>query len=166
VIVVSDSTILIGLMKIRKLDLLQKLFTIVYVPTEVFEEVTKEGHKKIGSMEIKEALWINVRPIEDRTEADLLLTTLDKGEAESLVLAKEMRADLLLLDEKKARKVAAGAGFTVMGVAGILLLAKNLGLIQEIKPLFEELRRAKFRISENIMFEILKKAGEKSSGIL
>ena len=83
-----------------------------------------------------------------------------KGEAEVLSLAKEIRADLILLDEEKARKSAAIAGFEVMGILGLLIVAKNLGLIYEVRPSIEELKRKRFRISDRIVAEALEKAGE------
>lgn len=95
-----------------------------------------------------------------QTEVRLLMASLDQGEAEVLVLGKEMKADLILLDEEKARKAAAIAGFEVMGLVGLLILAKNLGLIEQVGPYIEELRRKNFRISEKIVLEGLKKAGE------
>ena len=89
------------------------------------------------------------------------MASLDKGEAEVLALSKEMKAELILLDEEKARKSAVIAGFNVMGLLGMLVLAKRLGLLDEIKSLIEELRRKKFRISDGIIAQALKQAGER-----
>lgn len=159
-IVVSDSTILIGLAKIGKLELLREIFSEVYIPEEVFEEVAKKGKDKPGSQLIKEAGWIETRPIIDKTLVNFLMASLEKGEAEVLALAKEIKADLILLDEEKARKSAAIAGFEVMGILGLLIVAKNLGLIHEVRPLIDELRIKKFRVSHRIVLETLKRAGE------
>ena len=158
--VVSDSTVLIGLGKIGKLDLLREIFSKVYIPEEVFKEVAEKGKDKPGSQLVKEAGWIETKPIEDKTQVNFLMASLEKGEAEVLSLAKEIRADLILLDEEKARKSAAIAGFEVMGILGVLIVAKNLGLIQEIRPSIEELKRKRFRISDRIVAEALRKAGE------
>jgi predicted nucleic acid-binding protein len=89
------------------------------------------------------------------------MASLDKGEAEVLALSKEMKAELILLDEEKARKSAVIAGFNVMGLLGMLVLAKRLGLLDEIKSLIEELRRKKFRISDGIIAQALMQAGER-----
>ena len=86
--------------------------------------------------------------------------SLERGEAEVLVLAKELEADLILLDEEKARKSAIIAGFNVMGLLGLFNLAKNIGLIHEVRPLINELMTKKFRISDKVIEEALKKAGE------
>ncbi len=159
-IVVSDSTILIGLAKIGKLDLLKEIFSKVYIPEEVFKEVVERGKGKPGSKVIKEAAWIELKPVKDEIQVALLLGSLEKGEAEVLVLAKELNADLILLDEEKARKSAAIAGFEIMGLLGLFILAKNLGLIHEVRPLVDKLMINKFRISDKIIEKTLKKGGE------
>jgi predicted nucleic acid-binding protein len=159
-IVVSDSTILIGLVKIEKLDLLKEIFIKVYIPEEVFKEVVKRGKGKPGSKVIKEAAWIEVKPVKDKIQVNFLLGSLEKGEAEVLVLARELETDLILLDEEKARKSAVIAGFEIMGLLGLFVLAKNLGLIDEVRPLVDELRIKRFRISDKIIEKTLKKAGE------
>lgn len=159
-IVVSNSTILIGLVKIGKLDLLPKLFSKIYIPEEIYRELVEKGKRKSGSDRIKKAKWIEAMPVKDKTQVNLLMFSLEKGEAEALCLAKELKADLILLDEGKARKSAVLAGFGIMGTVGLLLLAKDLGLIKEIKFFLDELQRKKFWISERIVLEALKKAGE------
>ncbi len=159
-IVVSDSTILIGLVKIGKLDLLKEIFFKVYIPEEVFKEVVERGKGKPGSKVIKEAAWIEVKPVKDKIQVNFLLGSLEKGEAEVLVLARELETDLILLDEEKARKSAVIAGFEIMGLLGLFVLAKNLGLIDEVRPLVDELTIKRFRISDKIIEKTLKKAGE------
>lgn len=157
-IVVSNSTILIGLTRINKLDLLKKLFSKVYIPDAVFNELTQV--EKAGASEIKKASYLIEKSPKDTKEVSLLLGNLDKGEAEVLALSKELNADLVLIDEEKARKVVVLAGFEVMGLMGVLLAAKRNGLLKSIKPLIEELKRKKFRVSEEIIADILKSARE------
>ena len=159
-IVVSNSTILIGLAKIGKLDLLRKIFSKVYIPEEVFKEVAERGKKKPGSQVISKAGWIEIKPINEKTQVNFLMAFLEKGEAKVLALAKEINADLILLDEEKARKSAVIAGFEVMGLLGLLIVAKNLGLLKEIRSSIQELKRKRFRISDKILVEALRKVGE------
>lgn len=159
-IVVCDSTILIGLSKIGRLDLLREVFSRISVPQEVFHEVGKRGEGKPGSKSIKDTDWIEIIPVKDTTQVDLLMLSLDKGEAEVLALAKQLRADLILADEEKARKSAVLAGYDVMGLLGLFVLAKKFGLIDQVRPLIGELKRNKFRISDRIVSETLKRAGE------
>jgi len=95
VIVVCDSTVLIGLAKIGKLDFLRQLFSKISVPEEVFLEVVEKGAGNPESKSIKDTQWIEVIPNKDNTRVDLLMVSLDKGEAEVLALAKQLRADLI-----------------------------------------------------------------------
>lgn len=158
--VVSDSTVLIGLAKIEKTDLLRNIFHEIYIPEAVFKEVAEEGDRRAGAKTVREAAWIIKKQIIDYTQANFLMTVLEKGEAEVLVMAKEIQADLLLLDEEKARKSAVRAGFKVMGLVGILIVAKKMGLITDIGTYIEKLQREKFRLSEKIVNMALKQAGE------
>jgi len=160
VIVVADSTILIGLAKLGKLTLLKEIFPKVSIPEEVFREVAERGKDKPGSGLIKESTWIEKKTVKDKTQVNFLMGSLERGEAAVLALAKELKADLILLDEEKARKTAVIAGFNLMGLLGLFILAKNIGLINEVRPLINELMTKKFRISDKIIEEALKKAGE------
>jgi len=157
-IVVSNSTILIGLAKIDKLDLLKKLFSKVYIPEAVFDELTQT--QKVGASDIKRASYLERKSPNDVKEVALLLGNLDRGEAEVLALSKELNADLVLIDEEKARKAAVLAGFEVMGLMGVLLAAKRQGFLKSIKPLISELKEKKFRVAEDIVADILKSAEE------
>ena len=159
-IVVCDSTILIGLVKIGRLELLREVFSKISIPEEVFHELVVRGADKPGSKDIKDARWIEVMTIKDKTQVDLLMISLEKGEAEVLVLAKELGTFLILMDEEKARKSAVIAGYNVMGLLGLFILAKKLGFIDQVRPLIDELRRKKFRVSERVVSEALKRAGE------
>jgi len=159
-IVVCNSTILIGLAKIERLELLKQIFSKIYIPEEVYREVVERAENRPGAQIIREAEWIKTVSVKDKTQVDLLSGTLDRGEAEVLVLAKELGAELILLDEEKARKSALIGGFNVMGLLGMFTLAKNLGLINKVRPLIDELKRKKFRISDRLVSEILKRVGE------
>ncbi len=159
-IVVTDSTILIGLAKLGKLTLLKETFSNVSIPEEVFKEVVERGKNRPGSELIKESPWIETKSVKDKTQVNFLMGSLERGEAEVLALARELEADLILLDEGKARKSAIIAGFNVMGLLGLFNLAKNIGLIHEVRPLINELMTKKFRISDKVIEEALRKAGE------
>ncbi len=158
--IVSDSTVLIGLSKIEKIDLLKDIFNKIYIPEAVFQEVTENNGHRAGAKIVKEAPWILTKQIIDHSYMNFLITVLDRGEAEVLVLAKEIRADLVLLDELKARKSAVRAGFKVMGVIGILIAAKQLGLITNIGFYIDKLQREKFRLCKKIVQKALKQVDE------
>jgi len=156
--VISDASTLIGLARIGQLNLLRKLYSQIIIPQAVFEEVSKE--KKAGSEKISKASYIKIEKVKDEIAVKFLLGNLGRGESEVLVLAKEKQADLILIDEKKARKMARRAGFKVMGILGLLLVSKRNGFISNIKAFIDELNKQGFRLSNRVIKEILKEAGE------
>ena len=156
-IAVADTSSLIGLALIKKLSLLEEFFSEIYIPKAVYEEAIVE---KAGVEEIKNAAFIKMREINDSVMANFLIGSLGKGEAEALVLAKEIKSDYVLIDEKKARKVARRNGFNVIGILGILLAAKRQGKIGNIKPIIDELNQKGFRLSQNVIESTLKEAKE------
>jgi len=159
--VICDAAVLIGLAKIGKLDLLKKLYSNLYIPLGVYQEVVVNGGNRPGAEEIDRAKWIRKIRVKDQAAVDLLVSELGQGESEVLVLGKEFKADLLILDDSRARTAAISAGFRIVGLAGLLLFAKQRNLIQNVKPLFDELMDKNFRLSERIIQTILEKAGER-----
>jgi len=101
VIVVSDATPLIGLAKINHFFLLKDLFGTVIIPQAVYDEVVTHAPNRPGATEVSQAAWIQTQTVSDKTKVAYLRTDLDQGEAEALVLAKELTADWVLLDEQK-----------------------------------------------------------------
>ena len=158
--VICDAAVLIGLAKIGKLDLLEKLYRKIYIPLAVYDEVVVSGGNRPGAQKVDQAKWISRMNARDRASVNLLVSELGQGESEVLVLGKELEADLLVLDDSRARGAAVSAGFRIVGLAGLLLLAKQRNLVQNVRPLFKELKDKNFRLSEKIMRTILKKAGE------
>lgn len=159
-IVVCDFTILIGLAKINRLELLRYIYEEIYVPVAVFAEVVDKSKGRPGGKEITESNWIKKEEIRDKRAVEILLAEFGPGEAEVLILGKELNADWLIIDDEKARTAAISAGFQVIGLVGVLLLSKRLNLISLIKPLLEELKNKNFRLSNRLLEEILKLAGE------
>lgn len=99
--------------------------------------------------------------VKNKKAVEYLELIVDKGEAETVVLAEELNADAVLIDDLKARKIARLRGLTVIGTIGLLLDAKNKGLVSEVKPLLEELIKKKIRISNELYDHALKLANEK-----
>jgi len=159
--VVCDSTVLIGLAKIGKIEILKNVFRTIYIPQAVYEEIVTKGKNKPGSGEIAGAKWINCQSVNDRRMVKILQAQFGYGESEVLLLGKQLNADWLLLDDEKARNAAISANFKVMGLGGVLSVAKELGFIHHVKPLLDELKNKNFRMSDKIYNEILKKSGEK-----
>ncbi len=157
---VANSTVLIGLSKIGKLVYLQRIFTEIFIPQKVYQEVVIEGKNKPASKEVAKAKWLNVKKVKSQIEVALLSEELGYGESEVLILAKEINADWVLIDEEKARNSAIAAGFKVIGTLGLLVVFKRLGLIKKVKPLLDELREKKFYISDEIYKAVISRVGE------
>jgi len=124
-IVVSNTTPLIGLACIGRFDLLQQLFGELYIPQAVYDEAVTAGREVGGAKhEVSTATWIKTVSVRDRLAVDVLLDELDLGEAETIVLAGEMNADWVLMDERKGRRKLTQLGLKKIGTVGILLKAK------------------------------------------
>ena len=122
-IVVSDTTPLISLLKINRIDLLEKLFGDVLIPQAVFDELTVDERFRLEADEIRQKKFIVVKPVNNPESASILKRAagLDQGESEAIVLSDELKADLLLMDEAKGRNVSAQMGLRIMGTIGILM---------------------------------------------
>ena len=159
-IVVVNSSPLIALSRIKKLTLLKTLFNEIQIPSAVYEEVVIQGRGRCGTNEIESAKWIKTKEIKNKSHVNYLLETLDEGEAEVLILAEELNADWAIIDEPKARISAVLIGLKVIGTVGIILLAKELCVIKNVKHILDSLRKNNFRISDNICKWALHEAGE------
>lgn len=159
-IVVSDATPLIGLAKIGQLRLLRDLFGRVVTPRAVLSEVIGQGDDRPGVTTLRQAEWLEVQTVTDHSRVDLLLSELNAGEAEAIVLAQEVAADWLLIDERRGRLIAQRLGLRVIGTLGILLLAKQSGVIGPIQPLLDRLRTERFYVSDRLYIQTLVAAGE------
>lgn len=124
-IVVSDTTPLISLLKISRLDLLEKLFGEVLIPSAVFNELTTDERFQLEANQIRQEKFIVVKEVNNLESVSILkrATGLDQGESEAIVLTDELKADLLLMDEAKGRNVSAQMGLRIMGTIGILMAA-------------------------------------------
>lgn len=160
-IVVSDTTPLIGLASIGRLELLLELFGEVYIPQAVYDETVIRGHEEgIAKQAVSSADWIRVVEAQDRLAVDVLLDEMDLGEVETIILAKEMNADWVLMDERKGRRKLSQLNIPKIGTIGILLKAKQLGLIPTLKPEIERLQKSGFGIAQAIVGEVLNQTGE------
>lgn len=153
--IVSNSSPLIALAKIEKLDILE--YDIV-IPKAVFNETTEP--EKEYMKELYEWGKDKVVDVRNRKAVEYLELILGKGEAETIVLSEELNADAVLIDDLKARKIARLRGLKVIGTIGVLLDAKERGRVHEVKPLLEELMKNKIRISEELHDHALELANE------
>lgn len=161
--VVANASPVMNLATIGQLDLLNRVFGRVMIPKAVWREVVVDGIGQPGVSAIESAEWLQVVPVENDSFVRVLRQELDAGEAEAIALAVQCKADLLLMDEKIGRETAGFLGIEVMGLVGLLYMAKRKGLIAVIAPELETLRhKAGFWISDHLVAQTLRLAGEDS----
>ncbi len=144
-VVISDTSILIVFQKINEFELLHKVYGEIFTTPEVASEFGEELPS-----------WVLIRSVQDKKYQNLLSTQIDLGEASAIALASEFDDVLILLDDLKARKIATRLNFKISGTMGVLHKAKQLSLIDRIRPIIDKLLLLDFRISESIIDEILK----------
>jgi len=152
-LIISDSTTIITLLNINRIDVLKNIFSCVYIPTKVYEEIT-----------IKEKIALDkeffiTKEIKDKKLYKLLLKSLDKGEAQAIVLAKETNLSLII-DEKKGRKIATTMGINIFGFIGLLIINYKNKLLskEDIINIFNKAKKQNFRVGkklENAFLELL-----------
>jgi predicted nucleic acid-binding protein len=147
--VIADASVLIIFDKLKRFDILQKIYQNIYTTTEISQEFNKPLPE-----------WIKVEPVKDQKYLKFIRTQVDIGEASAIALAAEKDGALLILDDLKARKLARRLGMSFTGTLGVINKAKELGIINKIKPLVEQLRENDFRVSENIVENLLKRNNE------
>ena len=160
-IVISDTSPIINLAIIDKLDLLPQLFDTMVIPEAVFNEIVIIGKGLPGSDIIENAKWVEVKTCNNRIFINSLLDYVQIGEAEALTLALELQADTIIVDEAAARNLAEQFGLNFTGLLGILIKAKEHGLIPSVKPLMDALRtKARFFIHQSLYNQVLAIAKE------
>ncbi len=144
-IVISDTSTLILFQKIGEFNLLQKVYSELITTPEIAEEF---GEKLPD--------WIKVQTVSDKKYQDFLETQVDRGEASAIAIATEYDDVLLLLDDLKARKLATRLKFKITGTLGVIHKAKQMSVIDKVKPLIDKLLLTDFRVADNVIEEILK----------
>lgn len=151
--VAVDSSCLIGLAQIEQFKLLKELFSGVYIPDAVYNEVVVKGKGEAGSKEIGSAVkdgWLLKKAVTDNVAVSALTTVLGKGESEVIILCKELGLDYALIDEKTARNMAEIMSINTMGVLGIIDLAIKKGFPIDKKKAIDVLIYFGFRISDKL----------------
>lgn len=165
-IVVSDTTPLISLMKVNLLSVLQKLFEEVMIPNAVYEELTCNTLFQNEAKTINESSYIRIVSVEELKSVRILQRTagLDRGESEAIIYADEHQADFLLMDEAAGRRAAKALGLRVMGTIGILLNAFDDNILTEkdITNVLNILKSSNRRISEHLIQDALNYMRNKS----
>lgn len=157
-IVISDATPIISLIKINKLNILEGLYGKIIIPKGVYDELTIniDYQKEIDIINKSEFFQIEI--VESNLSLSLLQKQLklDLGESEAIVLENNIEADLIIIDGRKARRIAKDMSLKVTGTLGILVEAKYRGLIEELKPLLDILIDNNIRISNKLYKNIVR----------
>jgi len=147
--IISDTSCLVILEKIKELELLHRLFGTVITTSEIKDEF---------GLPLPE--WVQIKEVRNKNYQSIIEATLDKGEASAIALALELEDCLLIIDDLKGRKFANQLGLKITGTFGVLVEAKLSGTIPSVKPILEKIKTTNFRIGEQLEALILKKAGE------
>lgn len=159
-IVVANAGPLIALAQIGHFDLLRLLYGRLSIPPAVGDEVVASGRGRPGAGEVSTAVWIETVEVRDATAVQLLRERLDLGESQAIVLAIELNADLLLIDEARGRRVSEARGLNKSGTVGVLIVAKRRRLIAAVTPLLNGLQASGFRMSRELYRTARRLAGE------
>lgn len=153
--VVSNSSPIIHLAKIRKLNLLKEYFQTITIPEIVYRECIVEGKDREEVELIKNADWIKTLQVKDQKLVKLLQSSLDDGESEAITLSLEIGADLILLDDSDAREKARLYNLEITGIIGVLLRAKLDGKIDSLKENLKRLKETGFWIDDKLEARLL-----------
>ncbi len=158
-VAIADSGPLICLARINQLDLLRRLFSKILVPPEVWHEVTIKGQGYPGAQEISRVTWFIFQTPDPQLIKPLSIL-LDEGEAQAIALAQTIPNGIILLDDARARKIAARLEIKQIGTIGLLLRAKKHNLIEKIKPYLDALVENGIYIRRELLDAVLEKAEE------
>lgn len=154
--VIANTTPLIALAGIGQLELLHHLYEKILIPQAVMDEIESEP----AHTQVMNAKWIQIKKIAHSERKSFYKARLHSGEVEVIILAEEEKADLVIMDDNNAKKTAKYIGLNVTGTFGILIKAKQTGLIPAVAPLLEKLIDDGFYVDETTKALALKKAGE------
>jgi len=161
VIVISDTSPIVNLAAVGQLELLRQLYSKIVIPQAVRHEIVVVGAGQPGAIEVEASDWIQTHQVTNRTMVSSLQLEVDDGEAEAIALAAELKADLLLLDERRGRIVVSRLGLKFIGLLGVLIEAKYRGLVPAIRPILDDLiGKAGFWITRELYDRVLQAAGE------
>ena len=151
--VVVNSSPLIALSLVGKLDLLSQIFEEIFIPQSVYQEVVSEGKGLPGSQEVEAAKWIVVKQVKEKPIIELLLLGIDRAELDVILLAREIGAEWVIMDEKLGRRVAKQQGLKIKGTIGVLLTSYFAGFIskKEAEEAVDKLRESQVRVNDDLI---------------
>ena len=152
--VICNTSPLQYLYQVDLLHLLPILFGSAQAPPAVAAELAEGRKRGLRLPKLAELSWMTVRPVRDRTLLPLV-TSLGNGEKEVLALGLETPDHLLMLDDRNARRHAKAAGLEIVGTLGILVLARERGIIDTVRPILDRLRELQFRVDSRTLKTVL-----------
>lgn len=158
--VIVNTTPLIALSHVGKLDLLKQLYGEIIIPEAVYQELSVKEDSICKKMVDKSLGWIRIHKIGNQMAKTLYKTQLHDGEVEVMILSKELAADIVIIDDATAKKHAKYLGLPVTGTLGVLIRAKREGYIDEIKPVLDQMIEKGIYISHSVLEMCLKQVGE------
>jgi uncharacterized protein len=157
---VVNTSPLVFLGNLGRLELLRHEGREVCIPRAVAEEIAEKPDAAAQAVQDACTVWMQVRQIADHTAVTLVQAALHTGEAEAIVLAIELQVERLVLDDQDARRFAGRCGLKVIGTLGILLAAKQRGVISSLREEINALAALGFRANPQLMAAVLQRAGE------
>ena len=156
-LVVSDTSSISNLIQIGLIDLLHDLYGEVVITPAAQRELYRIDTQVVI---LEKLSWVKVQAPKNQKLVLELLGELDLGEAESIALALEIKADLLIIDEYAGRQTALKLGLRITGLLGVLIQAKKLERISEVSEYIQDLKRVGFRLNQKLIQTVLEKLGE------
>src|SRR4051812_11119973 len=157
---VVDTSPLIFLSKLNRLDLLQRGAERILAPPAVLQEVQEHRDEVAAEIEAARHSWLRVQPVGDRGVVEVLMADLDAGEAEAIALARETQAQRVVMDDLDGRRFAQRLGLAPVGTLGLLLAARLRGELPSLRQEIDRLQAAGFRVRESLRRAVLGEAGE------
>ena len=148
-LIIADTSCFIILSKIDELELLQKIYVQIVTTSDI-------------AIEFGEVLpdWVIIKNVSNKNYQDILELQLDKGESSAIALALEIENCTIILDDYKARKVAQKLNISITGTIGVIVKAKQLGIIKSVQPILEKIRNSNFRLSKELENQALSLSNE------
>jgi predicted nucleic acid-binding protein len=158
--IVADTGPIIAFARLGRLGLLSDVVGVLIIPDAIYEELVGRGQERPGAAEVAQGTWIHRRTLTDSASIAQLPPALHRGEREAILLAEELKAQLLI-DEQRGRETATARGLAVLGSLRILGEAKRRGFITAVRPLIEELLAIGYWIyNERVIQVFLQEMGE------
>lgn len=158
--VIVNSTPLIALCHVDSLDILKKLYGEITIPQAVYNEISVKKDS-VCKYQVDSSLdWIHIENIKNEMAKEMFKTQLHEGEVEVMILAKEKEADVIIIDDKNAKKHAKYLKLPVTGTLGVLIKAKKEGYIDKLKPILDGMLQNNIYLSDSLVRRCLKEVGE------